>query len=259
MAEVASTTKQDLFLNYILHLADTNVILGQRLAEWCGHGPILEQDIAMSNIGLDLIGQTRNYYQYAAELQGEGKTEDDLAFLRDEREFYNLLIVEQKNGNFGDTVARQFFYDVYHFYLLQELVKNSDATLAAIAEKSLKEVTYHLKWSSEWMIRLGDGTDESHAKIQKAIDDIGMFTGEMFLPTDNEKELIKVGIIPDLLAIQKLWKAKVQEVVDEAGLTFNAEDHWVQKGGKDGKHTELLGHILAEMQYLQRSYPGLKW
>lgn len=257
MAQSASTTTQALYL-YVLHLADTNLILGQRLAQWCGHGPQLEQDIAMSNIALDIIGQARHYYQYAAELQGEGKTEDDLAFIRHEREFYNLLLTEQLNGSFANTVARQFFYDVYHFYLLQELVKNSDAKLAAIAEKSLKEVTYHLKWSSEWIIRLGDGTQESHDKMQLAIDDIAMYTSEMFIPTDTEKALIAEGLIPDLEKIKTLWEAKVAEILDEATLTF-PKSQWAQSGGKTGVHTELLGFLLAETQYMQRTYPNSKW
>jgi ring-1,2-phenylacetyl-CoA epoxidase subunit PaaC len=244
--------------DYVLHLADTNLILGQRICEWCGQGPVLEQDIALSNIGLDLLGQTRSLYQYAAELQGEGKTEDDLAFLRSERQFKNLLLVEQTNGDFGYTIVRQFFYEVFQQLLLAELKKSTDQHLAAIAEKSLIETNYHYKWSAEWVIRLGDGTEESRARIQQSINDIWTYTGEMFTPTADERLLADAGIIPDLTELKSLWMNKVKHVLDEATLNM-PENGYMQQGGKTGVHTEHLGYMLAEMQYLQRQYPGQTW
>ena len=181
-------------LNYTLRQADSTLILGQRLAEWCGHGPVLEQDIALTNISLDLIGQARSLYQYAAELEGKGRSEDDLAFHRDVREFYNLLLVELPKGNFGDTIARQFFFDAFNYFFYQELQQSKDERLAAIAEKSIKEVSYHLRFSSEWMIRLGDGTDVSHVKMQQAVDDVWMYTGEMFVADELDREMLTAVI-----------------------------------------------------------------
>lgn len=244
---------------YLLQLADTSMILGQRLSEWCGKGPVLEQDIALSNIALDLLGEASHYYQHAAELQGEGKTEDDLAFLRNEREFRNLLLVERPNGHFGDTIARQFYFDVYHVLLLSELKNSSDINIASIAEKSLKEATYHAKWSGEWVIRLGDGTEESHAKIQKSVQDFIDYTDEMFIPTSWELELIEAGQIPDIRVLQEKWMTRVNAVLDEATLSVDVSKSRVLTGGKNGEHTEALGYILAEMQYMQRMYPGMEW
>ena len=246
-------------LNYILQLADTSLILGQRLCEWCGKGPVLEQDIAMSNIALDLLGESSNYYQYAAEIQNEEKTEDDLAFLRNEREFKNLLLVERENGHFGDTIARQFFFDAYHHLLLSELKHHSDLKLASIAEKSLKEVTYHLKWSSEWVIRLGDGTEESHEKIQKSVNDLVDFTDELFIPTNWELSLIEEGKIPNIRTFRTKWETKVLEILNEATLSVDLSKSRQLTGGKDGKHTEKMGYILAEMQTMQRTYPNMEW
>lgn len=244
---------------YLLQLADTSMILGQRLSEWCGKGPVLEQDIALSNIALDLLGEASHYYQHAAELQGEGKTEDDLAFLRNEREFRNLLLVERPNGHFGDTIARQFYFDIYHVLLLSELKNSSDINIASIAEKSLKEATYHAKWSGEWIIRLGDGTEESHAKIQKSVQDFIDYTDEMFIPTSWELELIEAGQIPDIRLLQEKWMTRVNAVLDEATLSVDVSKSRVLTGGKNGEHTEALGYILAEMQYMQRMYPGMEW
>ena len=250
---------QNNWLNYILHIADTSLILGQRLCEWCGKGPVLEQDIALSNIALDLLGEASNYYQYAAEIQNEGKSEDDLAFLRNEREFRNLLLVERENGHFGDTIARHFFFDVYHHLLLTELKNHSDLKLASIAEKSLKEVTYHLKWSSEWIIRLGDGTEESHVKIQKSVNDLVDFTDEMFIPTNWELELIEQNMIPDIRTFRSKWEPKVLEILNEATLSVDFSNSRQLTGGKEGKHTEKMGYILAEMQVMQRTYPNMEW
>jgi ring-1,2-phenylacetyl-CoA epoxidase subunit PaaC len=242
--------------DYVLHLADTHLILGQRLGEWCGHNFVLEQDIAMSNIALDLLGQCRSLYQYAAELEGEGATEDTLAFLRGERQYKNLLLVEQPNGDFAYTLARQFFFDVYHEILCTELLKSSDERLRAIAEKAVKEVRYHVTWSSEWMIRLGDGTAESHTRLQKAVDELWMWTDELTTSAIYEQEL--KGIAPDMSAFKAQWLKKVQEIFAEATLTVPT-DMTKQRGGKTGEHTEHLGFILAEMQFMQLTYPGMTW
>ena len=240
-------------INYTLHLADNALILGQRNTEWCGHGPILEQDIAITNISLDLVGQARSFYQYAAQLKADGSTEDSLAYLRTERDFKNCLLVEQPNGDWAQTILRQFLFSSYQYFLYQELQKNSDETLAAIAEKSLKEVSYHLRWSSEWVIRLGDGTDESHSRILKAIDELWRYTGELFIPVPYEKE---AGV--DVSLLKNDWSEKVKAVLTEATLPV-PENIFMQTGGKTGTHTEHLGYILTELQYVQRAYPGCEW
>lgn len=251
-------------INYTLHLADNALIAGHRCSEWCGHGPVLEQDIAISNIALDFIGQARNLYQHAAALINEkdtaaGATEDSLAYLREEHEFKNVLITEVPNGDWAQTILRQFFFSAYQFYFYLELKKSNDQQLAAIAEKSLKEVTYHLRWSSEWVIRLGDGTEESKRRMEKAIEALWMFTGEMLVMSDYETEVVKPGVGVDLTAIKPLWEKKVQDIFDEANLTVPQTKTWHQSGGKEGIHTEHLGYILAEMQYLQRVHPGATW
>ncbi|MFN0203630.1 MAG: 1,2-phenylacetyl-CoA epoxidase subunit PaaC [Bacteroidia bacterium] len=246
-------------IDYVLRLADNALILGQRLGEWCGHGPVLEQDIALTNISLDLIGQARSFYQYVAELDGQGKSEDDYAFLRDAWDFCNVLLVELPKGHFGTTIVRQFLYDAYSFYFYTALKNSSDTQLAAIAEKSLKEVNYHLRWSSEWVIRLGDGTAESHEKVQTALNDLWTYTGEMFMMNDTDKIMLDLGIGVDLEDVQALWQLKVKEVLTQATLTQPNPNMWMQRGGKEGKHSEHLGFILAEMQFLQRAYPNAKW
>ena len=238
---------------YTLHLADNTLILGQRNAEWCGHGPILEQDIAITNISMDLLGQSRNFYQYAASMIGNDATEDSLAYLRKEREFKNCLLVEQPNGDWGQTILRQFFFSAYQFLLYQKLQDGNDAQLAAIAAKALKEVTYHLRWSSEWVVRLGDGTEESHSRMLKAIDELWRYTGELFMPAGYEKA---VGI--DVSLIKEDWQKKVNEVFAEATLPV-PEKIFMQTGGKEGVHTEQLGYILTELQYMQRTYPNSLW
>jgi ring-1,2-phenylacetyl-CoA epoxidase subunit PaaC len=244
--------------HYLLQLADNALILGHRLSEWCGHGPILEQDMAMSNIALDLVGQARNLYQYAAELERQGRDEDDLAYLRDVYDFRNVLLVEQPNGDFAMTVARQFLYSTFNFYYQQALTQSVDERLAAIAAKALKEATYHLRWSSEWVIRLGDGTEESHRRMNTAFDALWAFRGEFFMPTSDEKALAAQGVAPDLALVQSLVDAKIKLILDEATLPQPA-DGWMQSGGKTGRHSEHLGYILAEMQYLQRAYPNSEW
>lgn len=246
-------------INYVLHLADNTLILAQRNSEWCGHGPVLEQDIAITNISLDLIGQSRSLYQYAAQLAGNGATEDSLAYLRTERDFKNCLLVEQPNGDWGKTILRQFFFSIYQDLLYKQLLNSTDTTLAAIAEKSLKEVTYHVRWSSEWVIRLGDGTEESNQRIKKAIDELWMYTGELFIAADYETALVKKGISVDIASLKEAWHNKVDEIFTEATLTTPAADTWMQTGGKEGKHTEHLGYLLTELQYMQRAYPNAEW
>jgi len=250
-------------IDYIIHLADTTLILSQRNSEWCGHGPILEQDIAITNISLDLLGQSRYFYQHAATLlntknKSENTTEDSLAYLRGEREFKNLLITELPNGDWGQTILRQFFVSVYHSLLYQQLLKSSDTQIAAIAEKSLKEVAYHIKWSSEWVIRLGNGTEESHRRMVDAINNLWAYTGEMFVPADYEVEAAKMGIGIDSASLKEEWINKIEPVFSEATLPV-PEKIFMQLGGKSGVHTEYLGYILTDLQYLQRVYPGAQW
>jgi len=245
-------------LDYTLQIADNALILGHRISEWCGHGPILEQDIALTNIALDLIGQARSLYDYAAKVEGKGRTEDDLAYLRTGTHFKNVLLVEQPNGNFGTTIIRQFLFDAYHFAFYKALLNSSDETLAAIAEKSLKEVTYHLRFSSEWVIRLGDGTEESHQKVQEALQDLWPYTGELFQNSEVDTQMLEEGIGADLSTIKVFWEDKVEEILKIATLQ-KPESNWMQSGGKQGRHSEHLGFILTEMQYMQRTYPGQEW
>ncbi len=268
-------------LLYTLQIADSALINGHRLSEWCGHGPILEQDIAITNIALDHLGQARSLYQYAADqfnkldateksnmfssavlqqkiAKGELLDEDDLAYLRDGWDFRNILLVEQPNKDWAYTVARSFFLDTFNYYFFTELLNSKDETIAAIAEKSLKEITYHLRWSSEWMIRLGDGTEESHTKLQTAVNDRWAYTGE--LTTSNETDLTMMGenIGVDLKKIATSWQAHVATVFAEA--TIKTPDlNWMQTGGKQGNHTEHLGYILTELQFMQRAYPDMEW
>lgn len=249
--------KEDLF-QYCLQLGDNSLILGQRLGEWCGHAPILEVDIAMTNIALDLLGQTRSYFQYAAEVEGKGRDEDKLAFMREENEYKNYLLLEQPNEDFAYTITRQFFFDTFHMLFLEKLANSSDEQLAAIAAKSLKEVKYHFRFSSDWVRRLGDGTEESHRKIQQAVDDLWMFTGEFFKPTDLEKRMAEAGIGVDVSSLKAGYDYHLQEVFDDAKLStpdFTPN----QEGGKEGRHTEYLGHMLSDLQYMQRTYPDMVW
>jgi ring-1,2-phenylacetyl-CoA epoxidase subunit PaaC len=244
---------------YTLHLADNSLIMGHRLSEWTGHGPMLEQDIALTNIALDLIGQSRNFYQYAATMR-EDATEDTLAYLRDAREFKNLLIAEIPNGDWAKTIMKLFLFSTYQLYFFEKLINSADKQLAAIAEKSLKEVTYHVRWSSEWVLRLGDGTAESRKKIQSAIGEIWSYTGEMFEPAEYENLLLKNHTSVNVSEIKKDWISKVENILDEATLEYPEDKNtWMQSGGKKGIHSEHLGYILAEMQFLQRAYPGCDW
>ena len=253
-------------LNYTLHLADNALVLGHRNSEWCGHGPVLEQDIAITNISLDLIGLARNFYQYAAQIVNEsalepGKpaTEDTLAYFRDAGEFKNCLLTELPKGDWAFTILRQFFFSQYQYLLYRQLEQSNDAQLAAIAEKAIKEVTYHLRWSSEWVIRLGDSTEESHHRMLKAIDDLWMFTGELFKPATYEKEAVALSFGVDVEALKNDWLQTIKTIFEEATLPFPDENAWMQTGGKTGRHTEHLGFILSDMQYLQKTYPGCEW
>lgn len=259
-------------VDHILHLADTTLILSQRNSEWCGHGPVLEQDIAITNISLDLLGQSRLFYQYAAQLINDSKklqgakapsppgegfggevTEDSLAYLRKEREFKNLLLAEQPNGDWAQTILRQYLFSQFQYLLFEKLQQSSDEQLAAIAAKSIKETRYHVRWSSEWVIRLGDGTEESHARMLQAMEALWPYTGEMFMPAEYETSS---GI--DLTPIKNVWNEKVNAVFAEASLPVPG-NLFMQSGGKKGIHTEQLGYILTELQYLQRTYPGAEW
>ncbi|MFZ1749228.1 MAG: 1,2-phenylacetyl-CoA epoxidase subunit PaaC [Saprospiraceae bacterium] len=242
--------------DFLLSIADNNLILGHRLSEWCGHGPVLEQDIAMTNIALDLIGEARHYYQYLAET--DGMDENDYAMKRDVRAFKNVLLVEQKNGHWGDTIIRQLMYDCFHYFLLEGLVESSDKRLAGIAKKSVKEVRYHLVFSSEWVIRLGDGTSESHEKMQASLDQLMPFFDEMFIPEDFDEYCVHHSYTKSLLDIKPSAHKKLEEVLQQATLQIPTK-YYPQKGGKKGVHTEHLGYILTEMQYLQKSYPDADW
>jgi ring-1,2-phenylacetyl-CoA epoxidase subunit PaaC len=246
-------------IQYILGIADNALILGQRLGELCGHGPILETDIAMTNIALDLLGQTRSYYQYAAQLSNDDKvTEDTIAFLRNEREYRNVLLVEQPNTDFAYSITRQFLFDVYHLLLLTELQNSKDETLQAIAKKSIKEVTYHVRFSSDWIIRLGDGTQESNEKMQNAINDLWTFTDELFHQTEADIAMVNENIGVDVTVLKDPFYKKVNEILAEATLK-TPESKYFQKGGKLGIHSEHMGFLLADMQYMQRSFPNMSW
>ncbi|OEY66355.1 1,2-phenylacetyl-CoA epoxidase subunit PaaC [Marinobacter sp. X15-166B] len=240
---------------YLLRLADSAMILGQRLSELVGKAPALEEELASTNVALDLIGQARNWYEYAAELLDDGRDADQLVFLRDAHEYRNLLLVEQPNEDYAFTIARQFFYDVWHYHTLTRLVDASDDRIAGIAAKAVKEATYHLRRSSEWVRRMGDGTDESHRRIQDAFDVLWRFTGELVTADDIDQAMFKAGIGPDPEQLKQDWHNTVREVATQATLTTGAEDAWMYLGGKRGEHTEHLGHILAVMQFLPRAYP----
>lgn len=244
--------------NYILQIADNSLILGQRLGELTGHGPSLETDIAITNMSLDLFGQVRSYYQYVAQLSDEDKTEDDIAFLRLERDYKNLLLVEQPNTDFGYVITRQYFFDVFHLFLMQELQHSKDETLSAIAKKGIKEVSYHKRFSGDWVKRLGDGTEESHNRIQNAVNDLWAYTNELFEMTEADQQAAEAGIGVDVSKLKEKYYAEVTELLKEATLEI-PESKYFHKGGKHGVHTEHMGYILANLQYMQRTYPGMKW
>lgn len=244
---------------YVLRLADTSLILGHRLSEWTGHGPVLEQDIAITNIALDLVGQARLYYQYAAKIEGKGRTEDDLAYHRDHMDFRNPFLVEQPNGHWGTTLMRSCIFDTFHQLFLHQLIGHSnDEHLVGIAQKSLKEVNYHQKYSSEWVIRLGDGTAESHEKMQTALDQLWRYSGELITPDTLDQKAVEDGFGVDLGSISSAFRQKLDAVFAEATLEI-PNDTYMQTGAKAGLHSEHLSYILAEMQSVQRAMPGLSW
>lgn len=250
--------KEALF-DYSLCLADDLLILGHRLSEWCGHGPILEEDIAITNIALDCIGGASALLQYAAKTEDKGRTEDDLAFFREATEFKNLQLCELPKGDFAFTIARQFLFDCYSYFHYGELSKSSDKELSAIAMKIYKEATYHLRHSSEWVLRLGDGTHESHLRIQTAFDDLWMYTDELFSMEDDHRILLEEKIVPDLSKVKPQWFQRVAETLSNATLALPEGDTYYSRGSRKGFHTEHLGHLLSEMQILARSFPGAKW
>ena len=243
----------------LLRLGDSALILSQRLTEWCGKAPALEEDMALANVGLDLIGQARMWLSYAAELEGLGRDEDQLAFLRDAHDFRNLLLVEQPNGSYADTLVRQFFFDTWHQLTLEGLARSVDTRMADIAEKALKEVRYHVRRSGDLIVRLGDGTVESHARVQSAVDDLWMYTGEMFTGDEVDDVMAAQAVAPAPETLRDAWLAHVEQVLNEATLSMPPRDAWMQSGGKQGRHGEAMGYLLAEMQFLQRAYPGAQW
>lgn len=251
--------KNENLYKYILGIADNTLILGQRMAELCGHGPSLEVDIACTNISLDLLGQTRSYYQYAAKVKGEDKvTEDSIAFLRKERDYKNVLLVEQPNGDFAHIMARLFFFGMFYEPFLEKLANGHDLQLTAIAKKAIKEVRYHNTFSSDWVRRLGDGTEESHRRMQNAIDTLWPYSQELFDQTENDSLMIESGVGVAVTQLKDAYCKEIGKVLQEATLTV-PEDTWFHKGGKRGVHSEHMGYILSDLQYMQRTYPDMQW
>ena len=244
--------------DYVLRLGDDSLILGQRLSEWTGHAPSVEVDLSLANVALDLIGQTQLWLGLAGEVEGRGRDADKLAYLRDAGDFRNVLLVEQPNGDFAQTMARQFYFDAWHYLLLRELTNSADPRVAEIAAKSLKEVTYHLERSRDWVIRLGDGTEESRRRMQDGIDELWTYTGELFDGDEVDRAMVERGIGPDPASLREPWLDLMRRTAEEATLTL-PQPGWMQRGGKKGIHTEHLGYVLAELQFLQRAYPNATW
>ncbi|HZQ60857.1 MAG TPA: 1,2-phenylacetyl-CoA epoxidase subunit PaaC [Casimicrobiaceae bacterium] len=259
--------RDPLLFEYLLRLGDSPLILAQRLGEWIGRGPVLEEELGNANVALDLLGQARMWLSYAGEVEARyaprPRDEDALAFLRDAPQFRNLLLVEQPNGHYGDTLMRQLLFDAWHLLVLQALTHSHDERIAGIAAKSAKEATYHVERSGDWVIRLGDGTDDSHARMQASLDRLWTYTGEMFMGDDVDASMLELGIGIDLAALRAPWRERIAHVLEEATLAAPAEDAFMQggkgRGGKQGVHTEHLGHLVPEMQFLQRAYPGAQW
>ncbi|RZA34318.1 MAG: phenylacetate-CoA oxygenase subunit PaaI [Lysobacteraceae bacterium] len=246
-------------IDYLLRQGDNALILSQQLCQLCGKGPALEEDMALSNVALDLLGQTRMWLTYAGELEGKGRDEDRLAFHRDAIDYRNCLLLEQPNGSYAEVMMRQFLFDTWHYFLMDGLTRSNDPRIAEIAQKSIKEVTYHLRRSGDLVVRLGDGSAESHAKIQAAADALWMYSGEMFLYDAVDDAMVEQGVAPASEPLRKLFLDHLAEVLAEATLKMPPADAWMQRGGKQGRHSERLGYILAEMQFLQRAYPGAQW
>ena len=259
MLTSTNSNDNEALFDYCVKLGDDRLILGQRLGELCGHAPILEEDIALTNIALDEIGMAVNFYKYAVELEGKGRSEDDLAFFRDSMHFKNLTIVEQPNEDFAYTIMRQFIFDSYSYFLFEELINSKDSQIKAIAEKSIKEIKYHLRHSSQWILRLGDGTEESHSRIQDALGYLWQFTNELFENDENDLFLSKSGFAPDLSTIKQKWEDYTHDILLKATLTIPSSNYRFTKGGRHGIHTEYLDYILSEMQILPRTYPDAKW
>jgi ring-1,2-phenylacetyl-CoA epoxidase subunit PaaC len=248
----------DSLFQYLLRLGDDRLVLGHRLSEWCGHGPILEEDIALANIALDLIGQASLYLKLAGEVEGKGRTEDDLAYFREAVDFRNVQLVELPKGDYAFTIVRQFFFDVFSYHVLEALHQSTNSEIAGIAAKGFKEVRYHVRHSSEWVVRFGDGTEESHKRAQSAVDHLWRFTPEFFQADDVDREMSASGVAPDLNAIAPKWSDVVSDVLNRATLTV-PDDPPAMTGGRKGMHTEHLGHMLSEMQIVARSHPGAAW
>lgn len=248
----------EILFKYLLRISDSGLILAQRISAWTGHGPFLEEDLALTNIALDLFGRSRSLLDYAGKLEGKGRSEDDLAFFRNERHFYNHLICEQPNGDYAQTMLRQAFVDAFELFLYTELSKSKDQTLAAIAAKSVKEITYHKRHSFSWVKRFGNGTEESFMRLQKAFDEIWSYTGDLFEPIEGEEELVKSGFVPDLKMIKTDWEKTIKGLLEESNIKI-PETIYMHGGSAKAMHSEHLGFILAEMQSLPRAYPEAKW
>jgi len=246
------------FFPYLLRLADDRLVLGHRLSEWCGHGPILEEDIALANVSLDLIGEATLLLKLAGEAEGQGRNEDALAYFRDSADYRNALMVELPKGDFGFTIVRQFFFSVYSLLQMDALTRTSNADLAGIAAKAVKESRYHVRHSAEWVVTLGDGTDESHLRAQRAVDDLWRYTGELFMADAIDREVSDAGLGVNPETLAERWHEEVGKTLERATLTIPSVTY-MQRGGRDGKHTEHLGHMLAEMQIVARSHPGATW
>lgn len=250
--------KEEALYNYCIRLGDNPLVLGHRLSELCSRGPLLEEDLAQTNIALDMIGRAQALLKYAGEVEGKGNNEDHIAYRREERDYRNHLITEIPNGDFARVIARQLFISTYEFYFYEALQKSKDAILAGIAKKSIKEIKYHLQHASDWTVRLGDGTRESHKRMQAAINDLWMYTGELFEMDETDFMMVENGVGVDTLPIKITWEKHIQNVLQEATLAMPTAPY-MQTGSRKGIHTENLGHILSEMQYLQRTYPGAEW
>ncbi|MEP1210016.1 MAG: 1,2-phenylacetyl-CoA epoxidase subunit PaaC [Rhizobiaceae bacterium] len=251
-------SKSDTLASALIALGDDHLILGHRLSEWCGHAPMLEEDLSMPNMALDLMGQARNLYTYAGELENKGRSEDDLAYLRTDRDYKNCLLVERPNGDFAHTMLRQFYFAAFMQPFWQAATRTSDDKLRGFAEKAVKEIAYHVRHSGEWIIRLGDGTDESARRMSEAVTALHGYTDELFTVTDDMQACIDADLLPDPRLLRDTWNQTIAHVFNEALLTI-PEIPFPQEGGRDGRHTEAFGHLLSELQYMQRTYPGMTW
>ena len=252
------TAEEKLLFDYVMRLGDNALILGQQLGALVTTGPELEEEMATANFALDYIGQARLFFSLAADVEGEGRSEDDLAFLRDSIDYHNVLLLEQPNGDFAMSIARQLYFEAFYQHQLAALQSSSEPRIAEIAAKASKEIDYHIRHSRQWLVRLGDGTDESHSRMQAAIDELWRYTGELFEADDIDSQAAASGLGPDIASLKDAWTASVTEAIAEATLTLPV-DEWMAAGGKQGRHGENLGYVLADMQFLQRTYPGVSW